>query len=101
MEVGSDKQNRRRLVLPIVRVVEEGAGKDGVAEDEAARDQRDRREDDDDVVAKTESPFERRHERIARGGVRTVILILDWTMHHADTSDASFNRLAAVAVFAP
>ena len=72
-----------------------------MAEDDAGRDQCDGREDDDDVIAKTETTFERRHERIARGGVRTVILIPDWAMHHADTSDASFNRLAAVAVFAP
>ena len=40
-------------------------------------------------------------ERIARGGVGTVVLIRKRTMHHAETSEASFSRLAAVAVFAP
>ena len=38
--------------------------------------------------------FERRDERIARRGVETVVLIRKRTMHHAETSDASFSRLA-------
>ncbi len=53
------------------------------------------------LLQKRERAFERRDERIARRGARTVGLIRKRTMHHAETSDASFSRLAAVAVFAP
>ena len=52
------------------------------------------------LLQKRKPAFERRHERIARGGARTVILIRERTMHHAETSVASFSRLAAVAVLA-
>ena len=59
-----------------------------------------RGEHDDDVVAEVKRALERRHERIARGGVGAFDLIRDRTMHHAETSVASFSRLAAVAVLA-
>jgi len=59
------------------------------------------RDEDNDVVAEGEAAFDRGHERIARGRIRKVALILKRTMHHAETSDASFSRVAAVAVLAP
>ena len=43
---------------------------------------------------------ERRHERIARDSLGSVWLIRKRTMHHAETSLASFRRLADVAVLA-
>ena len=100
-EGGADQQKYRGFVLPVIRAVKQGAAEHAVAEDGAGRDQRDRREHHDDVVAKGERTFQRRHERIARSGVGMVVLIRKRTMHHAETSVASFNRLAAVAVFAP
>src|ERR1700738_5095096 len=97
----TDQKKHRRLVLPIVGTVKQRAAQHAVAEDGAGRDQRNGRDDDDDVVTKGETTFERGRERIARCSIRTVMLISELTMHHAETSDASFNRLAAVAVFAP
>ena len=44
--------------------------------------------------------LDRRHQRIGWGGVRMAGLIRDRTMHHAETSEASFKRFAAVGVFA-
>ena len=49
-----------------------------------------------------ERTFERRDERSCpwrRSDM--VVLIRKRTMHHAETSDASFSKLAAVAVLAP
>ena len=66
----ADQQKHRRLVLPVIGAVKQRAAEHAVAQDGAGRDQRERREDDDDVVAKGKRAFERRHERIARGGVR-------------------------------
>ena len=64
------------------------------------RDQCDGGEDHDDVVAQRQRLAERRHERIARGGLGMVLLIRKRTMHHAETSLASLSRLADVAVLA-
>ena len=78
------------------------AAEHAVAEDGAGRDQRDRGEDDDDAVEKGQRMFERRDERVAcdAASVR-LFTIRKRTVHHAETSDASFNSLAAVAVLAP
>ena len=76
--------------------MEQGAAQHAVAEDGAGGDQRDRRQHDDDAVAERERTFQRRHERMARGGVGMVILIRKRTMHHAVTSDASFSSLAGI-----
>ena len=100
-EGGADQQEHRRLVLPVIRAVEQGAAEHAVAQDGAGRDQRDAGEDDDDVVAKRQRTLERRHERIARGDRSGFVLIRKRTMHHAETSVASFSRLAEVAVLAP
>src|SRR5689334_15706449 len=100
-EGSSDEQEHGGLVLPVIGTVEQGAAEHAVAQDDARRDQRDGREDDDDVVAEGQGMTECRHERAARGGgVGTVILIRKRTMHHAETSLASFSKLAAVGVLA-
>jgi hypothetical protein len=99
-EGGADKQKYRRFVLPVIGAVEQGAAEHAVTEDHTCRDQRERGEDHDDVVAQRQHLAERRHERIARGGLGAVLLIRKRTMHHAATSVASFSRLAEVAVLA-
>src|SRR4051794_22806313 len=99
-EGGANQQKHRRLVLPVIGAVEQGTAEYAVAQDDAGRDQRDRGKDDDDVVAEAKRAPEYRHGRIALGDVGTVILIRKRTMHHAETSLASFSNLAAVAVLA-
>src|SRR5262249_60294476 len=96
----ADQKKHRRLVLPVIGAVEQGAAEYAIAEDHTCRDQRKRGEDHDDAVAQRQRPAERRHERIARGGVGMVFLIRNGTMHHAETSLASLSRLAEVAVLA-
>src|SRR5579863_3043332 len=97
----ADQKKHRRLVLPVIRAVEQGAPEHAIAEDGAGRDQRNGCQDDDDVVAPYEHALERRDEPIARRGVRATFLIRERTMHHAETSDPSLSNLAAVAVLAP
>ena len=97
-EGGADQQKHRGFVLPVVRAVKQGAAEDAVAQDGAGRDQSDSRQNDNDPVAKGERAIERRHEHIVRGGGRSVSLIRKRTMHHAETSVASFSRLAAAAL---
>src|SRR4051794_41549019 len=83
-EGGADQEKYRRLVLPVIGAVEQGAAEHAVAQDYARRDQRDGGEEYDNVVAEGQSTTERRHEWIARGdGFGMVSLIRKRTMHHA------------------
>ena len=50
---------------------------------------------------RTYNRWNRRDERMARRGGRFVRLIRKRTMHHAETSDASFRKLPESAVLAP
>jgi len=80
--------------------VKQGAGQYTVAENNAGRDQGEGRDE------KTMRLFAERRGRVrprprahCPRRIRKVALILKRTMHHAETSDASFSRVAAVAVF--
>ena len=95
------QQEHRRLILPIIGAVKQRAAEHAIAEDAAGRDQRDGGEDDDDGVAQRQRALQRRHGPMCRSGVGAVIPIRKRTVHQAETSEASFSRLAAVAVFAP
>src|SRR3954453_1784034 len=96
----ADQQKHRRLVLPIVGAVKQGSAEHAVAEDDAGGDQRQRSKNNDDAVANVKPPFARRQNHVAAGGgLRREVLILERKVDHAATSEATFNRLAAIAVF--
>jgi hypothetical protein len=97
----ADQQKHRSLVLPVIGGVEQRTAEDAVAQDRAGGDQRERRQHDDDAVAGAKRAFANPDQRVAGRGVRSVVALRKWTMHHAAMSDASFSRLAAVAVLAP
>ena len=46
----ADQQEHGRFVLPVVRAMKQGATKNAIAKDNAGGDQRDRREDDDELL---------------------------------------------------
>src|SRR5882757_281602 len=97
-EGGADQQEHGGLVLPVIGGVEQRAAEHAVAQDGAGRDQRDRCKHDDDAVEDGEAAIERRREACACGSVRLAVTIRKRTVDHAETSEASLSKFAAVAV---
>ena len=79
--------------------MEQRAGQHAVAQDEAREDERHRCKNDDDAIAEGERTRKPGQERIVRGRADQLALIFKRAVHHA-TSDASFIRLAQLALFA-
>src|SRR5580704_4790235 len=97
-EGGADQEKHRRFILPVIGGMKQRTPEHAIAQDSACRDQSERGEEDEDLVDQRKRTFEGGNDRIIRGRLREVFTIPQRTVHHAETSDASFKRVAAVAV---